>query len=159
MDCITLIYPALARSKSFVINRRTEEDGRWFRGVPRLSRSPSKGTGSSMKTALENLTVSFGLATKLSTSFPKGKSRSKLSLYLEVIWRVLPNIPVSKFTVEMINIAWRYLVTSVISEIVLLILQGNISLLWTLIMMQRLTETVQMKRTLAGGTVTVDAEI
>ena len=159
MDCITLIYPALARSKSFVINPRTEEDGRWFRGVPRLSRSPSKGTGSSMKTALENLTVSFGLATKLSTSFPKGKSRSKLPLNLEVIWRVLPNIPVSKFTVEMINIAWRYLVTSVISEIVLLILQGNISLLWTLIMMQRLTETVQMKRTLAGGTVTVDAEI
>ena len=159
MDCITLIYPALARSKSFVINPRTEEDGRWFRGVPRLSRSPSKGTGSSMKTALENLTVSFGLATKLSTSFPKGKSRSKLSLNLEVIWQVLPNIPVSKFTVEMINIAWRYLVTSVISEIVLLILQGNISLLWTLIMMQRLTETVQMKRTLAGGTVTVDAEI
>ena len=159
MDCITLIYPALARSKSFVINPRTEEDGRWFRGVPRLSRSPSKGTGSSMKTALENLTVSFGLATKLSTNFPKGKSRSKLSLNLEVIRRVLRNIPVSKFTVEMINIAWRCLVTSVISEIVLLILQGNISPLWTLIMMQRLTETVQMKRTLAGGTVTVDAEI
>ena len=159
MDCITLIYPALARSKSFVINPRTEEDGRWFRGVPRLSRSPSKGTGSSMKTALENLTVSFGLETKLSTSFPKGKSRSKLSLNLEVIWRVLPNIPVSKFTEEMINIAWRYLVTSVISEIVHLVLQGKISLLWTLIMMQRLTETAQMKITLAGGTVTVDAEI